>query len=257
MNLIIFSAAGCIDDEPSGGAAMVDVGVYVGAGVWEASVKAAFSALQSMNFSLDSIETVEILQGSFKHCRILLVPGGDARLYSEALGTVGRDRIRHYAARGGGYIGFGGGAALAGADSGARLGLGLLTTSARWPVDLIAVYPQWTMTAVYLRQPEHPVGRGFHPRFTTLYRWGPDFPNPDPARVDVLSEYLVTGTPAAVATEYGAGAVVLFGFQPEFEEGSARDSSGFGGDLNDPESEWPLIENAVKYCLSAFRSDAP
>ncbi len=244
---------GCMEDEGSKKYTTIDVGVYIGSGVWDASVKATLSALRAQNFSIDTIDIAKIMQDKFYHCRVLLIPGGDPQVYSEALGTVGRDRIRRYVSNGYGFIGFGGGAALAGTDTGAFLGLGLLNTAARWPVSIIAPYPQWVMTSIILREPQHPVGLGFYPRFTALYRWGPDFPSPDASRTTILCEYVVSGTPAAVVSEYGAGSVVLFGFQPEFEEGSPRDSCEFGDDLSDPESEWQLIENAVKYCLSTFR----
>ncbi len=48
----------------------------------------------------------------------LLVPGGSARLKSEALGKEGRDAIRQYVSQGGQYIGFCGGAGLGLADRG-------------------------------------------------------------------------------------------------------------------------------------------
>lgn len=66
---------------------------------------------------------------------LLVVPGGNARLKALALGEAGRDAVRAYLERGGGYLGFCGGAGLALSHRDPREGLQLCPWSR-------AAYPQ-------------------------------------------------------------------------------------------------------------------
>ena len=61
------------------------------------------------------VKAASIAQGALsdKPPSLLLVPGGSARLKSEALGTAGREAVRAYVAGGGHYLGFCGGAGFA------------------------------------------------------------------------------------------------------------------------------------------------
>ncbi len=71
-------------------------------------------ALEAMQLPYRVVRGQEISQGvlSGKRPALLLVPGGNARLKSEALGEAGRQAIRDYVASGGSYLGFCGGAGL-------------------------------------------------------------------------------------------------------------------------------------------------
>jgi hypothetical protein len=50
-----------------------------------------------------------------------------------------------------------------------------------------------------------------------------------------------------LAYEFGQGRVFLTGVHTEFEEGSDRDNVLWDNTMHDPESEWPLMRNAVRW----------
>lgn len=239
--------ASCAVDEGGSREVERDVGLYWGPGVWVESAIATRTALRALQIDFDTLGISSLMRGGAGRFRTLIVPGGDPREMVESLGPVGLDRIRSFVSSEGGFIGLGGGAALAGPTVSSEAGLGLLTTPARWPVDLIAPYPQHSMTDIDRRTGALLIPGA--PGYQTLYRWGPEFPNPDPSRTEVIYLYRQTGTPSLVTTAYGSGYVVLAGFQPEFEEGTGADSSGFGADLVDPDSERALLRAMIDYSL--------
>ena len=150
-------------------------------------------------------------------------------------------------------IGLGGGSAIADSVTypsieGHFTGIGLFNGIASWPIDLIVAYPNYTLTTILLNNDIHPVGRGGLNHYETLYRDGPQFLVYD-FSVNVIYNYITTGTPAGIAFTYSQGRVFLAGFQPEFEENDSRDSTDFGQELHDSDSEWDIIERAVKFCL--------
>jgi len=127
-------------------------------------------------------------------------------------------------------------------------GIGLFDGVASWPIDLIVAYPNYTLTTIQLNDDTHPIGRESQNHYEALYRDGPQFLSLD-YNVSVVYNYITAGTPAAIAFTYSQGRVFLAGFQPEFEENDSRDSTDFGQELHDPDSEWDIIERAVKFCL--------
>ncbi|WP_022655803.1 BPL-N domain-containing protein [uncultured Desulfovibrio sp.] len=108
----------------------------------------AWRALRALGLSCRLVKGQEIAEGALlgkpgsrrdAGCDafppLLLVPGGNARLKALALGGAGRDAVRAYVERGGGYLGFCGGAGLALSHSDPREGLQLCPWSR-------AAYPQ-------------------------------------------------------------------------------------------------------------------
>lgn len=81
-------------------------------------------AIEAMQLPYRIVRGEEIAHGllSGKPPALLLVPGGNARLKSDALGKAGLQAIRHYVQAGGSYLGFCGGAGL-GLTSSDGLGL--------------------------------------------------------------------------------------------------------------------------------------
>lgn len=69
-------------------------------------------ALREMGVACAPLKPLEIAQGGLSDKRLLLVPGGSARQKYAALGEKGRKAVRDFAARGGFYLGFCGGAGL-------------------------------------------------------------------------------------------------------------------------------------------------
>ena len=247
--LTLISITSC-DDPTSGNQPMTaDVAIYTDVGSWDTSVIACMSMLDSSGFTFDTIGIDEILSDRLNEYLILLLPGGNPRDITSGLGPVGRSRIRSFVSSGGGFIGLGGGSALADSSSGIWPGIGLFNGQASWPIETIAVPPHYAITDIELADPYHPVGLEGPTHYQTLYYGGPQFLMSNPLEVDVIFNYVATGNPAAIAFEYRGGRVFLAGFQPEIEENDDRDGVDFGDDLTDPDSEWDMLEKAVKFCL--------
>lgn len=89
----------------------------------------AWRGLRSLGIPCHFVKALEIAQGDCLGKRalgpesLLLVPGGNARQKALALGSRGREAIRHWVSEGGLYLGFCGGAGLALSDSDSSLGL--------------------------------------------------------------------------------------------------------------------------------------
>lgn len=246
FSLILTFSSGCDKVQPVNSGEGIVAGIYTGPGVWDPSVRAMFAALRSFGLPVDSVSASMIVHGDLSRFIMVVFPGGDPHRYSEDLGPIGRGEMRLFVARGGGFLGVGGGAAVADSDSGDWPGLKLFAGDADWPIDVIRPHPEYTLTHVDLFDPQHPIAHAVRDRYYTLYRWGPEFGF---HAADVIFAYEITGSPAAVAFEYGTGRVFLAGFHPEIEENSDRDSTDFGSELDDPESEWELLQSAVQYCL--------
>ncbi len=246
---LLISGSGCEESTSPYPPLVADVAVYTDVGSWDVSVMACISALDSSGFTVDTIGIDGILSDRLNEYRALLFPGGNPRDITSGMGPVGRSRIRSFVASGGGFIGLGGGSALADSSSGIWPGIGLFDGQADWPIDVIAVPPEYAITDIALVNPAHPIAADGLTHYQTLYHGGPQFLFPDTAAISTIYNYMATGTPAAVAFEYRAGRVFLAGFQPEIEENDDRDGVNFGEELIDRDSEWGMIEKAVRYCL--------
>ncbi len=225
----------------------VDVGIFTGEGSFTPSVKACFAAVKTLNFTVDTLTEADLASGNFDRFGTLIIPAGDDHAYSSYLGPVGRGFIKQWVATGGGYIGFGGGGTLAMSDSIDWPGIGLIPGVAIWPVSQIVPWPYFNLTSLHIGTTPGPV-RGLN-SYMSLYYGGPEFYPTNAQDLYVPYLYDVTGGVAAVTARSGMGHVFVTGFQPEFEEGSMRDSTNFADNLTDPESEWDLIGEAIRYCI--------
>ncbi|MCF7809997.1 hypothetical protein K9N50_03315 [bacterium] len=241
---MLIGCSGELNEKPF----IADVAVYNGPGSWTESVTASIEAVRSTGYSVDTIDASGILKDNLRSYNLVVFPGGDPLDILGSLGTVGRMNIRSFVSSGGGLIGLGGGATITDSASGIYEGIGLFTGDADYPVYLINTPPNYTLTAIRLEDDTHKIGRNGQSTYQTLYRDGPQFLFSDP-NISVVYTYIVTGAAAGIAFNYSQGRVFLAGFQPEFEENSLRDSTDFGHDLYDSDTEWDIINRAVKYCL--------
>jgi len=230
-----------------------DVGIWTGTGSFAPSVRATFEAVRVSGFTFDTLTTAELVgndasEKTIYRYKAIIFPGGDQREYSEYLGSAGRAIIREYVADGGGYIGFGAGGGLAGADSLSWPGIGIIGASTDYPVVQIATPPAHTLTDVSRGENSGPIHGDNGYRST--YNGGPQFFPYTNYQLWTTYRYNVTGTASAMTGEYHAGRVFVTGFQPELEEGLMRDSTSFADEFPDPETEWDLIRRAIAYCTS-------
>ena len=246
-----FLQLSCLDDSFDQNF-VIDIGIFSGEGAWEESVTALEGAFTEMDFSFELFDVSYLLSENLLRYKSIVLPGGDPRTYSTSLGNIGRKYLRSYVEYGGYFIGFGGGAAVADADSGIWAGIGFFDGDAVWPVDRIAPHPEYTLTEIVLSKSDHELAFGGRNRYVTLYRWGPEFHIRNHFGVEIVYSYELTGTAALITGTFGSGVVVLCGCNIEFEENSMRDGTDFGSELQDPESEWDLLERIVEYGLGEY-----
>jgi len=239
------SLLGCRESQGPAPGEQGNIAIYSGAGVFPLSVTALISCLRFYGFETDTLGLTGLLGDGLDSFAVLVVPAGDPLEFSNELGPVGRSAIKQFVNAGGGYIGLGGGGAIASNDGVSPLYEG----TSHWPINNIAPYPEIAITGIEVTFTNHPVTRTGQSHYWTMYRWGPEFFPASDANVDTLYLFETTGTPAAIAFEYGQGRVFLTGFQPEFEESDSRDSTDYGVNLGDPDSEWELLQRAADWCL--------
>lgn len=246
----IFLITGCGDDNPAGPTGEVDVGIYEGPGSWDVSVTALQHAVVYAGYEVELFNDETLFTDGMGRYNVVVFPGGDPRTYQSILGSVGMQRIRSFVQSGGGFFGLGGGAVIASVDSADIAGASLFEGRMNWHIPRIAPYPEYTLTGIYTDDLFSHAIQLERDNYLVLYRWGPEFFPDDQQSVDVIFRYDLTATAALVAFEYGAGKVVLSGCQLEIEENDIRDGVTFGDEFEDPESEWELIAQILKYCMS-------
>jgi glutamine amidotransferase-like uncharacterized protein len=215
----------------------VNVAVYTGGHSDEnfASRTALISMLDWMNAEVTLISPEGMLNGSLNEHSMLVMPGISPYTLRDEMTTVAYDIIRNFIASGGAYIGIYGG-----------------------------TFFEWThfnLFDVELQNflPDLPAGKdlvtinihknGTEPELSTLpdslstLSWtGSYFDAPDMSHVTTIASYAQNGLPCMVTFRYGLGTVFLSSPHPEIEEGDTRDGTDFQEGLNDPDSEWELMQ---------------
>jgi len=186
LALIWLVAAGCDDSVSDKSDYLADVAVYADVGSWDVSVAASLEAVRNAGYTVDSIGLGMILSDGLDRYRLTLFPGGDSHEITNALGPVGRMKVKSFVASGGGFIGFGGGSVLADSSSGLWQGIGLFNGQAVYPISEIAVPPQYALTSILQMTTIHPVGRNGSSHYQTLYYGGPWFSYSDSEPVEMI-----------------------------------------------------------------------
>jgi len=95
----------------------IEVAVYAGAGISDKSRTALAAVLsQQPRLKLRDITADEIRQGKLAAVKVLIHPGGSGSQQGQSLGPEGRQQVREFVQRGGGYVGICAGAYLATCD---------------------------------------------------------------------------------------------------------------------------------------------
>jgi len=229
------------------------IAVYDGQGGWHESAVAAKAALENDGRTVDLVDENDIQSDFSDTYGILVMTGEDPREILAALGTTGRFAIQDHVERGGGFIGLGVGCYVA-ADSMSWNNLpmidqplGLYHGVATGPIITLATAGNQVMASVspsdILFNPE------LYSTLYVLYRGGPRMIVQSPSASSLGTYDLANNYTAALRFTTGAGRVVLFGVQPEFEENSSRDNTNWGSSLSDPESEWFWLQIAAQWCF--------
>jgi glutamine amidotransferase-like uncharacterized protein len=232
----------------------VRIAVYSGEGAFSRSIIAATKMFEWMGAETYQIAPEDIIAGKLENFDILYMTGGWAVPYIRDLRGSGVAKIRTFIQAGGGYIGVCAGAFFA-ADyifwEGKRYEypLDLFSGYARGPIEEIAPWPRYTLCRIRLSRIPHPITEGEPEVLTSLYYGGPWFELAAGFNADVLAVYEINRLPAMLSYEYGRGRVFLTGVHTEFEEDDERDNVLWDNDMHDPESEWPLMQKAVRWLI--------
>ncbi|MBD3167096.1 hypothetical protein GF324_10885, partial [bacterium] len=89
------------------------VAVYNGWGAWDSSAVAIKRCIEAIDYDVEFLDHNEI-QASLDGFGLVIIGGGNPEEIASVLGFTGTERIRSMVERGGGYIGLGAGAYLAG-----------------------------------------------------------------------------------------------------------------------------------------------
>ena len=116
-----------------------------------------------MDHSVAFIDANYVNNASLDGFGILCVPGGDMYRYAQDISSVGKEKIRNFVRKGGGYIGICGGAYFASEKvfwQGNQLSmepLGLFQGVAKGPINEIVPHPNYAMCRIDIADTTHPV----------------------------------------------------------------------------------------------------
>jgi glutamine amidotransferase-like uncharacterized protein/effector-binding domain-containing protein len=240
--------------EPLGKA---DIALYASEGGYASGVTAASRAFSDAGLSIATVTAEEINAGRLKKkARALYMPGGWAEHYVMDIDDAGATALLDFVERGGGYIGVCAGSFYAAKeiDWGGTpypYDLDLFPGVPKGPIVEIAPWPGYVTTGLTL-EGTHPIVAGHPSQRTVLYYGGPTFQAREGAQVDVLARFDETGAPAMVAFERGKGRAFLSSVHLEYDLTSGADGTTWPElerHIADPESDWPLLQQAARWVL--------
>ena len=249
------------------------VGIYNEAGMYQYSVTACKRMFEWMGHDTVLLTANDIDSGKLDGCDLLCIPAGDSYEYSHLTGVLVLGKIRDFIHGGGGYIGTGGAAAFSSESYlywGSRIPMPCLQFIPRYasgPVyDLDKPYEHYprrgvthaaalaiegyTMRRVNMMSDVHPITRDGADSYIVYHLDGSAFlfPKKD-SNVTILGRCDETGHVLMLACEYGDGRVFVTTTEPQNEENSNRDGVSYEDELDDPDSEWPLMDRATTWAL--------
>lgn len=106
------------------------------------------------------------------------------------------------------------------------------------------------MAAIDIVNTTHPMTDSALERITMYYQHGCFLELTETNLVTILAVYNATGKIAIATCQYSQGRVFIKGTHPEIEEDDNRDGVDYPVPESgpyDPESDWPLLRDAVKW----------
>lgn len=185
--------------------------------------------LDSAEFTFRRVKGIEIREGALDEADVLIQPGGSGSKQAEALGEAGREKVRDFVRRGGGYVGVCAGAYLATTDYTWSLGIldAKVIDREHWargfgPVDVklsksgcgFFARPSGSVSIYYHQGPLlAPGGRDDVPDYEPLGTFATEI-----AKKGAPTGVMI-GTTAFAQGEYGKGRVLCFSPHPEKTDG--------------------------------------
>lgn len=219
----------------------IQVGVYNGLGADDDCTTALYNLLAWMGPTVTYVDHTNIHNGILNTLDMLAFPGGSPNLYAEMCGDLGVQLIRQFVENGGSYFGICGG--------------GMFAT---WTLDFYQGV--WTplpgMTLAYqlidldVNQASTGPDLSDEPATYQVLYWGSHYYTPTNTEdIIPVMTYAANDGVALCVSRYGSGTTFICGPHPEFEEGSDRDGTDRFDYLDDPDSEWGLLEKVTQWLI--------
>lgn len=250
-------------------------------GVWQDGLIAIKNMLTTLGITYEEINYNDINfsnQDFSSLYKVILIPGGYAWYYNYWISKTGKERVRNFVNKGGGYFGICAGAYFAvdrvvwgrriyddivGFNAYGELtgyDLDLFSGTGTGDEDKIADYyaGNWSMLAFDFGNENTVLSNYKKVPYSEdiIYLGGPYFTADAGASVSVLATYSYNGQPGIVSFQYGSGRVVLSGPHPEIEEDSNRDGVTISGEetMNDNGSDWELSGHILNWLMNSANS---
>ena len=213
-----------------------------------------------MNATVDYLNSSQIREGvDIWNYDILAIPDGLAPRFELNLGIIGLDIIREWVQCGGSYFGTRAGATLACAysyfeGSNEEYRLKLFNGTGYGPINEL---DEMCVTAINIDTGALPTLTEMQTEIETLYRVTRYFVASEGQEIIPIGTYDVNDEVGMFCCHYGSGCAFLSGLSPEFEENSARDGTDFRDELDDPDSEWPLMLEISKWLVEESEWNLP
>lgn len=228
----------------------IRVGVYSGLGADDDCAIALYSLFAWMGPTVIGMHAESIYNGTLNSLDLLAFPGGSPDTYAAALGNLGVQLVQQFVANGGSYFGICGGGMFA------TRTLGLCQGEWRYPIPGIPSGVQLVDLAV--NQASTGPDLSEEPAtYQVLYWSSHDFAPTNPADIIPIMTYTTNDGVAMCVSHYGYGTTFICGPHPEFEEGSDRDGTPQYDYLNDPDSEWGLLEKVTQWLIDESAETPP
>jgi len=230
----------------------ISVALYHDEGVWLNGLIAMEHMLNWMHIGWQEVDATALNEHGLNGFKIFWVPGGWSVPYRQKIQKSGRNAIREFVEDGGTYIG-----TCAGAYYAARVviwegelydysyDLNLFKGHANGPINVIAPWPQWSMTKVNL-DTSSPINARQPTSLNMLYYGGPEFYPDATQQVILIGVWAATSKPAIISFNYGSGKVVLIGPHPEIGWDSETGTWDFNGGHG---AQWPWLKQVIKWAL--------
>jgi glutamine amidotransferase-like uncharacterized protein len=207
------------------------------------SITALTNMFEWMNATVTILNATEIAQGSLWDYDILAIPEGLGPFHQSWLGPDGLEAIRQWVSLGGSYIGVRGSAAMAVTKSyfegiNSTFDLGLFNGTS---IEVSDLDDECIAEVDLNKENSGPNLSSLPDSLSVLFWTGRYFLADEGQEMIVIATYSHNSLPAMIASRYGSGCVFLSSPEPEYEENNDRDGTDYKDDLDDPDSEWPLM----------------
>lgn len=236
-------------------------------GVWPEGVTAIKNMLTTLEKTYEEISDSDLnysTQDFSSLYKVILFPGGYAAWYNYFINKTGKERIRNFVKKGGGYLGICAGVYFAvdkvewgGViyDDETGYDLDLFPGTGVGDLKKIADYyaGKWTMNTFNFENENSILSSYKTIPYTEdiIYLGGPYFSTDkgSESKVTVLATFTDNGQSGIVAFQYGSGKVVLLGPHPEIKEDSDRNGVTLNGEdeMNDNGSDWELVGHLLSW----------